>query len=85
MSDLYPTKTRLALLDAVAEPGRIYDEAGHTWDHETGCRVTFRVEEAIRAAWIRPRTDDDQVHQEEFLPRGYYRLTDEGQQVRDGR
>lgn len=82
--DLYPTKTRRALLDAIAEPGRIYDEAGHTWDHDNGCRVTWRVEEAVRAGWLRPRTDDDPPHPEEFLPRGYYRLTEAGEEARRG-
>ena len=56
MSDLYPTKTRLALLRSIAD-GRVtadWDSRGDTaWtDERSGRVVTSRVREMSRAGWV---------------------------------
>lgn len=51
MSDLYPTKTRLALLRDVAD-GRVKRRFGVDIDTWTDRTVTFRMEELERAGWV---------------------------------
>jgi hypothetical protein len=62
VADLYPTKTRLALLRGVRrrEVTGYADYAGHVdyyWDGEgKGRKVTGRMEELIRAGWVTNRS-----------------------------
>lgn len=84
MSDLFPTKTRLALMRAVAA-GHVLqlpdEERGDlatfdTTDAEIGAparRVNARAAELERAGWVRLMADDVT-----------YRLTDAGRAVLDG-
>jgi hypothetical protein len=83
MADLYPTKTRLALLAAV-RAGHVLDLPDEdsqeipTWDTsgaedgEPARRVTARVTELCRAGWITLSADGMT-----------WRLTDEGRTVLD--
>ena len=50
MSDLYPTPTRLALLDEVCLG--IIERYGDHWLDRCGYRVDARVGEAIDAGWV---------------------------------
>jgi hypothetical protein len=77
---LHPTPHRKAFLRAVAVPGRVYREAGETWDKEAGCKVSARHFEAFHAGWVRVATEDERPA--DWLPnRVYYRLTPEGARI----
>ena len=60
MNDLYPTKTRLALLQAVADgavlEGITPDTEGHTWltfdDGDKPVKVNARIDEVEKAGWV---------------------------------
>lgn len=79
MGDLYPTKTRLALLDAI-ENGEVtgypYYDSEHV-DYFWGTRVTASVNELIRAGWVTPPPDGER--RPDFKPE----LTDPGRKVRE--
>lgn len=60
MTDLYPTKTRLALLEAV-NAGAVLEgisesTEGHTWltfdDGTPAVKVTERIRDVFRAGWV---------------------------------
>ena len=75
MADLYPTKTRLALLTAVDDgavvEGITEDTDGDTWLTEDGhqpLKVTARIHELERAGWV--ELPDD--------PPVFWRLTEAG-------
>lgn len=78
--DLYPTKTRLALLREVAD-GRIMLGAGGIayggpcYSVVTGRTVTARIAEMFHAGWVEPA---------EGTEGGYWSLTDAGRAVLDG-
>lgn len=84
---LYPTKTRMALLRAIADSnGRVYYEAGAVWDKALGAKVTARVAEMVNAGWIRALAPDEpRAVGELHVPgRTYYRLTDDGKRILGG-
>lgn len=84
MSDLFPTKTRKALLRAVAEGnGRIYFEAGDVFDKDTYLRVTERMREMVSAGWVRALAPDEPRGRGETSAPGvtFYRLTAEGKKL----
>lgn len=77
MPDLYPTKTRLALLQAVAADlvieGLTEETHGHTWltdEIDPPRKVSARVTELHRAGWV-----------ELDYAQAFWRLTDEGRRV----
>ncbi len=83
MTDLYPTKARVALLAAIAA-GDVYADigagtgySGHDYIIEDGrhYRVTARVNQLLRAGWVQWRNDES--------GNGRYLLTPAGQAVLD--
>lgn len=83
MSDLHPTKTRLALLADVDQPGEplVYGEAGHAW-WRMGTKVTARMDELERAGWVEVHIG--RLNRENGVGgRWYFRLTATGQKVLD--
>lgn len=81
------TRTRRALTLAVSEgKGRIYYEppAKAAFDRRSGMRVTKRLEELLRAGWIRVRYDTEPLEPGESQHLIHYRLTDYGRAVLRG-
>lgn len=75
---LYPTKTRLALLEAIGE-GEVWQSAFHfpydSWWQRA--KVTARCDELLRAGWVTLLPLDPGVRQRWFA------LTDAGRAVLD--
>jgi len=79
VAELFPTKTRLALLQAVAEGDVLVDAYGQALD-PSGFRLTSRWIEARHAGWVlRPNHPRDE---DRWIPG---QLTDAGRAVLDGR
>lgn len=85
-NNLYATKTRVRLLEAIAEgQGRIYYEANHVWDDALGIKVTNRVLEMIGAEWITAeKVTPRSKRAGEIVGRTYYRVSPIGEQVLKG-
>jgi hypothetical protein len=89
MSDLYPTKTRLALLRDVAGEHitRNYFADGERDTDGDGDKVTARIAEAEKAGWV--HLDDKvwttiNVFDGGWWTLRYWRLTDAGRALLDG-
>jgi hypothetical protein len=82
MADFYPTKTRLALLQAVAD-GEVsidrWSASVPTWDRGPGTPIRYRiVKDRMRAFTLAGWT---QLGERDEYGRRYYELTDAGRKV----
>lgn len=81
VNGLAVTKTRVKLLQAIEQPGRIYGEASDIFDKVTGYRVYARVVEFVTHDWVEPVPREEQHRDEWSQSRTYFRLTDLGRQA----